>query len=64
MQIIDTIMSSTTVLIANKRAWENPVKRAKIEDVALLLTSAIEGKKKVGLKMNLHKDNLQQVGAL
>ena len=62
MQIVDTILSSTTVLIANKSAWEDPLKRAKIEDVALLLMSAIEGRKKVGLKMNLHKDNLEQVG--
>jgi hypothetical protein len=36
-QIVDTILSSTTRLVANKAAWEDPQKRRKIEDVALLL---------------------------
>ena len=34
---MDTILSSTTRLVTNKAAWENPQKRRKIEDVALLL---------------------------
>ena len=37
VQIVDTILSSTTRLVANKAAWEDPQKRRKIEDVALLL---------------------------
>lgn len=36
-QIVDTILSSTTRLVANKAAWGDPQKRRKIEDVALLL---------------------------
>ncbi len=37
LQIVDTILSSTTRLVANKAAWEDPAKRQKIEDIALLL---------------------------
>ena len=36
-QVIDTILASTTRLVANKKAWADPDKRRKIEDVALLL---------------------------
>ncbi len=53
LKIIDTVMTSTTRLIANKTAWENTFKREKIEAVVLLLRGAIEGRQKIGLKMNL-----------
>lgn len=36
-RVVDTILSSMTRLVANKAAWEDPAKRQKIEDVALLL---------------------------
>lgn len=35
--MVDTILASTTRLVANKAAWADPAKRTKIEDVALLL---------------------------
>ena len=53
LKILDTVMTSTTRLVANTTAWENTFKREKIEAVALLLRGAIEGRQKVGLKMNL-----------
>lgn len=53
LRIIDTIMTSTTRMIANKEAWKDDSKREKIESLALLLRGAIEGRAKVGLKMNL-----------
>ena len=53
LRVVDVILESTTRLVANKDAWEDPQKRAKIENLAVLLRGAIEGKKKVGLKMNL-----------
>ena len=52
LRIIDEMMCSTTRLIANKAAWEDDFKREKIEAIALLLRGAIEGREKVGLKMN------------
>jgi hypothetical protein len=59
--VVDTILASTTRLIANRAAWADPAKRTKIEDVALLLQGAIEGRDKVGLKLNVHKDALKNV---
>ena len=60
-QIVDTILSSTTRLVANRDAWADGWKRRKIEDLALLLQGALEARNKVGLKMNLHKDRLDSV---
>ena len=53
LRVIDTIMTSTTRLIANKTAWADGFKREKIEAIAMLLQGAIEGREKVGLKMNM-----------
>jgi ATP phosphoribosyltransferase len=61
LRIIDTLLTSTTRLIANKQAWADPRKRAKIEDLALLLLGAIDAKSKVGLKMNVPKSSLDAV---
>ena len=64
LKIIGEIMTSTTRLIANKAAWDDAFKREKIEAVAMLLTGAIEGRQKVGLKMNLPAASLDAVSAL
>jgi len=60
LRIIDQLMISTTRLIANKAAWEDEFKREKIEAIALLLRGAIEGREKVGLKLNLAKAKLAE----
>ncbi len=59
--MIDTLLTSTTRLIANKQAWNDPKKRAKIEDLALLLLAAIDAKSKVGLKMNVPRASLDEI---
>lgn len=61
LRIVDTLLETNTKLIANKEAWKDPVKRKKIEDIALLLQAALEAEKKVGLKLNLPKDKLETV---
>jgi len=58
---VATIMTSTTRLISNRAAWADPWKRRKIESIALLLRGAIEAREKVGLKMNVGRDRLQEV---
>jgi len=55
LRIIGTVLQSTTRLIANKKSWEDPWKRAKIENIAILLQGAIQAETKVGLKMNIQK---------
>ena len=61
LRVIATLLRSTTRLIANKQAWADPGKRAKIEDLATLLRGAIEAKAKVGLKLNASRKHLGEV---
>lgn len=61
LRIVDTLLFTNTVLIANKAAWENPAKRKKIENIALLLQAALEAKSKVGLKLNIEKSKLDAI---
>lgn len=61
LRIIDTLLTSTPRLIANKATWNDPVKREKIENIALLLKGAMSARQKVGLKLNAPKDKLEQI---
>jgi ATP phosphoribosyltransferase len=61
LRIIDTVISSTTRLIANKQAYEDKFKREKIENISILLNAAIEARSKVGLKMNINKGDLESI---
>jgi ATP phosphoribosyltransferase len=56
-----TICTSTTQFIANKKSFADPWKKAKMGQIALLLDGAISAEGKVGLKMNVDKDNLERV---
>jgi len=64
LRIIDTIMTSTTRLIANNQSWNDPAKRHKMEDLALLLQGAMAAREKVGLKMNVPRESLDQILAM
>jgi ATP phosphoribosyltransferase len=61
LKIIDTVLESNTQLIANKAAWQDERKRRKLEDMRMLLDGAINALGKVGLMLNVHKDNLAKV---
>jgi len=61
LRIIDTVITSTTRLIANKKAWQDKFKREKIENISILLNAAIEAGSKVGLKLNIKKDGLESI---
>jgi ATP phosphoribosyltransferase len=61
LRIVDTVISSTTRLIANKQSWKIDWKREKIENISMLLNAAIEARNKVGLKLNVKKDDLQSI---
>lgn len=61
LRIIDTLMETNTKLIANKESWANPVKRKKIETIALLLQAALEAESKVGLKLNVLKVSVDKI---
>jgi ATP phosphoribosyltransferase len=64
LMIIDTVLESNTQLIANKGSWEDPAKRQKLEDIRMLLQGAINALGKVGLMLNVHRDNLAAVLAV
>jgi ATP phosphoribosyltransferase len=64
LRIIDTVMESNTQLIANRIALADPWKRRKIENIALLLTAAIEAQGRVGLMLNVRRADLDGVLAL
>ncbi|MBI9083904.1 MAG: ATP phosphoribosyltransferase [Desulfobacterales bacterium] len=64
LRIIHELMQTNTQLIANHEAWRDPVKRKKIEQIALLLSGALKGEKLVGLKMNVSGTDLEKVVAL
>ena len=61
LKIIDTLCITTTRFIANKKSAEDPAKRQKMERLALLLKSVLAAESRVGLMLNVHKDNLQKV---
>jgi ATP phosphoribosyltransferase len=61
LQIIDELLSSTTRLISNHKAWDDEWKRAKMQNLSTLLLAAMEAQSKVGLKMNAPRANLPQI---
>ena len=63
LRIVDTLLETNTKFIANKVSWADPIKRRKIETIALLLKGALEAGSKVGLKMNLPRAALEAVTA-
>jgi ATP phosphoribosyltransferase len=61
LRIIHELMKTNTQLIANQVAWNDPWKRKKIEQIRTLLMGSLLAMGKVGLKMNVSKENLGRV---
>lgn len=61
LKIIDEVMLSFPVLAANPAAWENPLKRVKLEQIKLLLEGALAAYNLVALKMNAPADRLPAI---
>lgn len=61
LRIVETVLESNTQLIANRTSWSDASKRAKLQDLKLLLDGAIAALGKVGLMLNVHKDSLATV---
>jgi len=61
LRIIETVLESNTQLIANKQSWSDDWKRRKLEDIRMLLEGAINALGKVGLMLNVRKENLPAV---
>ena len=61
LRVIHELMQTNTQLIANHNAWKDTGKRAKIEQIALLLKGALQGAKMVGIKMNVPEEKMEDV---
>ncbi len=61
LRIIDTVMESYTQVIANKQAMQDTWKREKISNLALMLAGAIAAQGRVGLMLNVRKEDLAAV---
>ncbi len=61
LRIVETLLESRTMLIANKDSWEDARKREKIENFNMMLQAALQSEGKVGLKMNVPKTKLDDL---
>lgn len=61
LRIVHELMQTNTQIIANPSAWEDPWKRQKIEQIRTLLNGSLQALGKVGLKLNVSKENLGRV---
>ena len=61
LRIVEDLLASTTRFVANKKAWNDPWKREKMENIAILLKGALAAEGMVGLKMNLQDDDLPKI---
>jgi ATP phosphoribosyltransferase len=64
LRIIHELMKTNTQLIANRASWNDSWKRKKIEQIKTMLTGSLQAMGKVGLKLNVSKENLKRVMAL
>jgi ATP phosphoribosyltransferase len=61
LRIVQELMRTNTKLIANPAAWEDTWKRSKIEQIRTLLNGSLMAMGKVGLKLNVSRENLGRV---
>jgi ATP phosphoribosyltransferase len=64
LKIIETLLTSRTELIANRAAYEDPTKRAAMEDLLVLIQGALRARGQVLLKLNVADDQLEAVLAV
>lgn len=64
LRIVDTVLQSTTRLVCNKQAWQDPWKRQKVEEIAMLLKGVLAATSKVLLKLNASSTNVKSILAL
>jgi ATP phosphoribosyltransferase len=58
LRILETVLESNTQLIANREAWTSEWKRRKLADIKMLLEGAMNALGKVGLMLNVRRDDL------
>ena len=61
LRVVDTVLESATVFIMNRKAAANAAKREKVENLILMLQGAIAAASRVGLLLNVHRNDLERV---
>lgn len=61
LEIIDTVLETTTVLVANKATIADEWKKNKVERLIMLLQSALESRNRVGVMLNIKREKLDDV---
>jgi ATP phosphoribosyltransferase len=61
LKIVWELFTSNPQIIANRAAWKDPTRREKIEQISLLLKGALTAEAKVGIKMNVPKEQLETI---
>jgi ATP phosphoribosyltransferase len=61
LRIVDTVLESATVFIMNREAAADAWKREKAESLVLMLQGAIDATNKVGLMLNVRREDLDAV---
>ena len=61
LKIIETVMQSSAVLIANKKVLADPQRKEKIYDILTLLKGVVDGSKRIHIFVNVKKANLQKL---
>jgi ATP phosphoribosyltransferase len=61
LRVIDVLMETMTILIANRNSWENEAKRRKLENITILLQGTLNAESYAGLKCNVQKAALNRV---
>ena len=61
MKIIETLLASEPVLVANREAATDPLKRAAMDDITTLLLGALRAEGRVLIKLNVGEAELAAV---
>ncbi|MGO9451496.1 MAG: ATP phosphoribosyltransferase [Candidatus Binataceae bacterium] len=64
LRIVEELLQSNPVLVANQDAWRDPWKQAKIRQIGVLIRGALDAESRVGIKMNVARENIEKVIAL
>ncbi|HZP45582.1 MAG TPA: ATP phosphoribosyltransferase [Candidatus Binataceae bacterium] len=64
LRIVEELLTSTPVLVANQAAWRDSWKQAKIRQIGVLIKGALDAESRVGIKMNVPRERLEAVIAL
>jgi ATP phosphoribosyltransferase len=64
LRIVEELLTSNPVLVANPASWKDEWKQAKIKQIAVLMRAALDADARVGLKLNVAKKNLEKIIAV